>query len=198
MGWFSSKLSSPNDSKQPIRHISTVRRRFIYKLPSNIRNVLNQVDLTTETSVFPSHKTDKGRLPYSMWALRPQLILVTGSQSRVFPGFGTLGCHPTLGGPFPSLLLSPSLSPPSPSPLSLLFPWSRGGVVRKLGVLTPLRRVWVTPWVSPQVTPVINPETGCHYFSRSVQVVFPAANHQHSMPFGQYQIILLMPWVITW
>jgi len=56
-----------------------------------------------------------------------------------FSGFGTWGCQPTLGGPFP-FLLSASLSPP-PSPLSLLPPEAAGGVVRKLGVLTPLRCV---------------------------------------------------------
>jgi len=48
------------------------------------------------------------------------------------------GCQPTLGGPFPSFLLSPF---PLPSlSLSPFFPPEAGGgsVVRQLGVLTPL------------------------------------------------------------
>ena len=48
------------------------------------------------------------------------------------------GCQPTLGGPFSSLLLSFSLSPPSPSPLSLISPWSRGGgCCAKVGGINP-------------------------------------------------------------
>jgi len=52
-----------------------------------------------------------------------------------FSGFGTWGCQPTLGGPFPSPLPFPfSLLP---LPLSPSFPLKLGGLCESWGVLTP-------------------------------------------------------------
>ena len=49
-----------------------------------------------------------------------------------------MGCQPTIGGLFPSLLLSPSLSPSLPFPSSFLPPEAgAGGVVRKLEAINP-------------------------------------------------------------
>jgi len=54
-----------------------------------------------------------------------------------FSGFGTWGCQSTLGGSFPSFLLSPSLSPSLPFPSLPPFPLKLWGVVRKLGGTNP-------------------------------------------------------------
>jgi len=56
-----------------------------------------------------------------------------------------MGCQPTLGGPFPSILLSPSLSPSLPFPSLPPFP-SGWGCCAKVGGITP--PVWETPWLS--------------------------------------------------
>jgi len=71
----------------------------------------------------------------------------------------------------PSLLLSPSLSPP-PLPLSPSFPPEAGGVMRKLGeVLTPLG-VWETPCRSVEMTLVtLFDRTHTNSNSSSISVV---------------------------
>ena len=62
-----------------------------------------------------------------------QLVFVFYDSEGIFQDLEHGGCQPTLGGPFPSLLLSFSLSPSLPFPSLPHFPLKPGGVVRKLG-----------------------------------------------------------------
>jgi len=56
------------------------------------------------------------------------------------------GCQPTLGGPFSSLLLSPSLSPPFPSPL--LAVWLSGNTLASINVVALRQTRLVLGWVT--------------------------------------------------
>ena len=71
-------------------------------------------------------------------------------QQGIFQDLEHGGCQPTLGGPFPSLLLSPFLSPSLSFPSLPPLPLKPGGVVRKLGGINPPEGVWETP-CSPEL-----------------------------------------------
>ena len=77
-----------------------------------------------------------GRYCFSCCVFHSLFVLnsTEASSSGYFSGFRTWGCQPTLGGPFSSPL---PFSTPSPSPLSLLSPWSRGGCCAKVGGINP-------------------------------------------------------------
>jgi len=68
------------------------------------------------------------------------------SNQGIFQDLEHGGCQPTVGGPFLSLLLSPSLSSPFSSPLSLLSPEAGEGCCAKVGGINPPEGVWETPW----------------------------------------------------
>ena len=68
-----------------------------------------------------------------IWTLRVMFLCWWGQ--GIFQDLEHGGCQPTLGSPFPSLLLSFSISPSLPSPLSLISPEAGGGCCAKVGCI---------------------------------------------------------------
>jgi len=82
-----------------------------------------------------------------IWTLRVMFLCWWGQ--GIFQDLEHGGCQPTLGSPFPSLLLSFSLSPSLPFPSLPHFPLKPGGCCAKVG------GVWETPWVGVGVLEVL-------------------------------------------
>jgi len=113
----------------------------------NGKKILRICNVTYTQTPHDSTSRGKNATNYEMAGSQKQTRKENrASNQGIFQDLEHGGCQPTVGGPFLSLLLSPSLSSPFSSPLSLLSPEAGEGCCAKVGGINPPEGVWETPW----------------------------------------------------